>query len=170
MRKGADLLKFELDVDVLRKEGYLAVTPMLSPQWEQVRSDHYGSSSTWSERRAAYASGLGAFGLCDGLITPVGKAVRVGSVVACIQIPPNPRPYQDHRAYCLFFAQGTCGDCIARCPVGAITEAGHDKLECSRRLRPTTQDFVRSSYGFDGYGCGLCQTGVPCESGIPEKE
>lgn len=157
-------------VDVLREEGYEAVAPMLSPQWERVESDRYVFSSTWSERHAAYASGLGTFGLCDGLITPIGKAMRVGSVVARIQIPPTPRPYQDHRAYCLFFSQGTCGECIARCPVGAITEAGHDKLECSLHLRPTTQDFVRSNYGFDGYGCGLCQTGVPCESGIPEKE
>ena len=158
-------------VDALSEEGYQAVAPMLSPHWERVQSDRYGASSTWSERHAAYASGLGTFGLCDGLITPVGKAMRVGSVVARIQIPhTTPRPYQDHRAYCLFFAQGTCGDCIARCPVGAITEAGHDKLECSLHLRPTTQDFVRSNYGFDGYGCGLCQTGVPCESKIPTKQ
>jgi hypothetical protein len=28
---------------------------------------------------------------------------------------------------------------------------------------------VRRNYGFDGYACGLCQTGVPCEAGIPKK-
>ncbi len=26
---------------------------------------------------------------------------------------------------------------------------------------------VGEHYGIDGYGCDLCQTGVPCESGIP---
>ena len=34
------------------------------------------------ETHAAHAAGLGTFGLCDGLITPIGKAIRVGSVVA----------------------------------------------------------------------------------------
>ena len=77
------------------------------------------------------------------------------------------RPYEDHRAYCLFFSHGTCGRCIARCPVGAITEAGHDKVACSRHLKPATEEFVRANFGFDGYGCGLCQTGVLCESRIP---
>ena len=28
---------------------------------------------------------------------------------------------------------------------------------------------MKREYGFEGYGCGLCQTGVPCESGIPER-
>lgn len=27
--------------------------------------------------------------------------------------------------------------------------------------------YVRDSFDFDGYGCGLCQTAVPCASGIP---
>jgi len=29
---------------------------------------------------------------------------------------------------------------------------------------------VRENYGFAGYGCGLCQTGVPCEAKIPAPE
>jgi len=156
-------------LNTLQEEGYEAVAPMLSPQWERKTSGRYGFSSTWSERHAAYASGLGTFGLCDGLITPRGKAMRAGSVVARIQIPPTPRPYTDHQAYCLFFAKGICGKCISRCPVDAVTEAGHDKIKCREHLRPTTADFVKSYYGFDGYGCGLCQTGVPCESGIPTR-
>lgn len=157
-------------VDALSSKGYKAVAPMLSPQWESRASDRYVFSSTWSERHAAYASGLGTFGLCDGLITPVGKAMRVGSVVAHIEIPPTPRPYKDHHAYCLFFTNRICGKCITRCPVGAITETGHDKIKCEQHLRPTTEDFVKSNYGFDGYGCGLCQTKVPCESKIPTKQ
>lgn len=35
---------------------------------------------------------------------------------------------------------------------------------------PGTADYVKSNYKFDGYGCGLCQTKVPCESKIPEKK
>jgi len=154
-------------VAALEAEGCTAVAPALSPEWERKASEKYVIASTWSERHAAYASGLGTFGLCDGLITPLGKAVRVGSVIARIGIPATPRPYRDHHAYCLFFSKGLCKECISRCPAGALTEAGHDKLKCRSHVRPVTEEYVKAHYGFEGYGCGLCQTGVPCESKIP---
>ncbi|MBM4331360.1 MAG: epoxyqueuosine reductase [Deltaproteobacteria bacterium] len=157
-------------IAVLQEKGIKAVAPMISPLWEWKDSDRYGFASTWSERHAAYASGLGTFGLCDGLITPKGKAMRCGSVVAGIQISPTPRPYKKHQAYCLFFSQGICGKCIKRCPAGALSEKGHDKAKCRVYLHPTTQDYVKTHFGFDGYGCGLCQTGVPCESKIPTED
>jgi epoxyqueuosine reductase len=157
-------------VDVLTEAGYEAVAPTLSPLWERKTSDRYGYASSWSERHAAYASGLGTFGLCDGLITPRGKAMRAGSVIARIKIPPTPRPYKEHHAYCLYFSKGICGKCISRCPVGALSEKGHDKEKCRAHLRPKTAEFVRTNYGFDGFGCGLCQTGVPCESKIPTRQ
>ena len=157
-------------VAVLGQRGVRAAAPVLSPDWERKTSDRYVFASTWSERHAAYASGLGTFGLCDGLITPVGKAVRVGSVVAEMQLPPTRRPYVDHHGYCLFYTHGTCGKCIPRCPVGAISELGHDKKKCRAHIRPVTEAYVKSHFGFDGYGCGLCQTGVPCESKIPSIE
>jgi epoxyqueuosine reductase QueG len=154
-------------VETLKKGGYEAVAPMLSPLWKRATSKKYYFASTWSERHAAYASGLGTFGLCDGLITPKGKAMRCGSVIAKINISPTTRRYNNHHAYCLFFAKSTCGDCINRCPVNAISKEGHDKETCKKFL-DTTREYVRTKYKFEGYGCGLCQTGVPCESGIPE--
>lgn len=153
-------------VGALAERGIPALAPLLSPLWLRVKSERYTFASTWSERHAAYASGLGTFGLCDGLITARGKAMRVGSVVARIRVPSTPRPYVDHQAYCLFFADGTCGKCIERCPVDAISEAGHDKVKCRSHLA-RTEDYVRAKFGFEGYGCGLCQTGVPCESEVP---
>lgn len=152
---------------VLTQRGYRALAPAMSPGWQTKESERYVWASTWSERHIAHAAGLGTFGLCDGLITPVGKAMRVGSVVAHMEVPPVTRPYEDHHAYCLFYAQGTCGECIKRCPADAITEAGHNKVRCREHLN-RTREYVESHYGFKGYGCGLCQTGVPCESGIPE--
>jgi epoxyqueuosine reductase QueG len=154
-------------VDVLQKAGYEAVAPMLASGWEKKLSDQYVFASTWSERHAAYAAGLGTFGLCDGLITPRGKAMRTGSVVARIKVRPTPRPYDDHRAYCLFHSQGICGKCIKRCPVDALSKNGHDKIKCLQHLKPATEEYVKANYHFDGYGCGLCQVGVPCESRIP---
>ncbi len=157
-------------VKTLQEAGYKAVAPMLSPMWERKDSERYVFASTWSERHVAHASGLGTFGLCDGLITPVGKAMRAGSVVVDLQIPPTERPYDDHQAYCLFFAKGICGKCIKRCPVDALSEAGHDKKKCVAHLRTKTTEHVKTQYGFDGYGCGLCQVGVPCESKIPMEK
>ncbi len=157
----------KLVVTTLRRSGIAAVAPQRSPLWEGGKtSKRYGRSSTWSERHAAYASGLGTFGLCDGLITPKGKAMRCGSVIANKRITPTKRPYSNHHAYCLFYSNGTCGECIQRCPAHAITAQGHDKVKCNEHL-DITRKYVTSNYGFNGYGCGLCQTNVPCESQIP---
>lgn len=153
----------------LTEKGHAAVAPMLVPNWTIVKSERFSYASSWSERHAAHATGLGTFGLCDGLITARGKAMRVGSVVAKIYIEPTPRPYADHRAYCLYFTNGTCGKCIDRCPVRAITEADHDKDKCRQHLA-RSRDYVKKTYKFEGYGCGLCQVGVPCEAGIPVND
>ncbi len=157
-------------VAFLRDKGIPALAPLLSPLWGSRVSERYGFASTWSERHAAHASGLGTFGLCDGLITPRGKAMRCGSIVARIKIPPTRRPYDNHRAYCLFFSKGICGKCIQRCPAGALSKEGHDKNKCRSYMHSRTEDYVKSHFGFVGYGCGLCQTGVPCESRIPISE
>jgi epoxyqueuosine reductase QueG len=154
--------------DRLKQVGHAAIAPMLAPNWTVVKSERFSYASSWSERHAAHAAGLGTFGLCDGLITARGKAMRVGSVVAKISIQPTPRPYSNHRAYCLFFADGTCGKCIDRCPARAITKAGHDKEKCRQHLA-RSREYVKKTYKFEGYGCGLCQVGVPCEAHIPVK-
>ena len=153
----------------LNENGIRTVAPMLSPLWKREISERHGYASLWSERHAAYACGLGTFGLSDGLITPLGKAIRTGSVVAQIDVPPSHRPYTDHHAYCLHFTHGTCGKCIDRCPAGAITEKGHDKVRCKIYMRGEVKPYIETTYGFEGRGCGLCQTKVPCESGIPAK-
>ncbi len=147
--------------------GVEAVAPMLSPLWEEAVSVKYGYTSTWSERHAAYAAGLGTFGLSDGLITAAGKAHRVGSVVIGLRVEATTRPYDHPNAYCLFRMKGTCGKCMGRCPIGAITEDGHDKNLCCRYVDMTRQ-YVLRQFHFEGYGCGLCQTGIPCESSIPK--
>ncbi len=152
----------------LEGAGHAAVAPMLVPNWTIVKSERFSYASSWSERHAAHAAGLGTFGLCDGLITAKGKAMRAGSVVAKISITPTPRPYSNHQAYCLYHADGTCGKCIDRCPARAITQAGHDKEKCREHLA-RSREYVKKTYKFEGYGCGLCQVGVPCEDGIPVK-
>jgi epoxyqueuosine reductase QueG len=151
----------------LRKAGHEAVAPMNAPLWKWEKSARYGFASSWSERHTAYASGLGTFGLCDGLITPRGKAMRCGSVVARIAVPPSARPYTDRHAYCLFYFNGSCGKCIKRCPADAITREGHDKEKCHAYVHGVSAPSIRARFGFETSGCGLCQAGVPCEAKIP---
>lgn len=83
-------------ITALASCGHLATAPSLSPRW---REDGAGSdrwASTWSERHVAYVCGLATFGLCGGLITKKGRAVRLGSLVVKARIPPTKRPYSGH--------------------------------------------------------------------------
>ncbi|UCG11974.1 MAG: epoxyqueuosine reductase [Deltaproteobacteria bacterium] len=157
-------------VKTLLQASVEAVAPMLSPHWSRQTSERYGFASNWSERHAAHAAALGTFGLCDGLITPVGKAIRAGSVVARLEVSPTPRPYRDYHAYCLFYSHGICQKCVGRCPVQAISSEGHDKVRCQSHLEKA-KSYVRKKYGLKNkVGCGLCQVGVPCESHIPSPD
>lgn len=157
-------------MEMLTERGVAAVAPLLSPLWGRSDEGPYAPCSNWSERHAAYAAGLGTFGLCDGLITPVGKAMRVGSVVAKIGLAPDRRPSDDHQAGCLHFSHGSCGKCIARCPVGALSLQGHDKRKCMQYTERSMNVYIRKKYGIETYACGLCQCGVPCSEHIPGPE
>jgi epoxyqueuosine reductase QueG len=148
--------------------GYRAVAPVISEGWSRVDSKKYVFASKWSERHIAHACGLGTFGLCDGLITPVGKAVRFGSVVVDMKLPKAHRDFETYYDDCPFLKEGKCGVCIERCPAGAITEKGHNKRLCKGYINNVVNPYVKEVWGLEGeIGCGLCQTGVPCESQIP---
>lgn len=154
-------------VTLLQRRGYRAVAPMNSPHWKRLKSPRVGWASNWSERHAAYACGLGAFGLSDGLITAKGKAMRVGSVVTDLFLIPSNKIYPHHRANCLYYFNKTCRACADRCPAGAITEKGHDKNKCEAYFYSENFLNKKKEYGVKIAGCGLCQTKVPCEFEIP---
>lgn len=147
--------------------GHRAVAPLLAPDWQQLSSTPVGIASTWSERHAAYAAGLGTFSLNDGLITARGIAHRVGSVVTDLWLEPTPRRAAHHRENCLTFRGAACAVCARRCPAGAITLEGHDKEKCQAYVQGTRREW--QSLGLKEVGCGLCQTKVPCEERIPPE-
>ena len=116
-------------------------------------------ASNWSERHAAFAAGLGTFSLTRGLITERGMAGRFGSVIVDLPLEPTPRAYSDPFAYCI-----RCGACARRCPAHAISlERGKEHAPCKAYL-----NYQKKVYA-PRYGCGKCQTAVPCEAGIPVR-
>ena len=149
--------------------GYEAVAPMCSDQFSWGDSEKFVKMSNWSERHTAHISGLGTFGLCDGLISKRGKAGRYGSVIVYAPLEATERTYTEYNEYCM--AKNGCTACVKRCPAGAITlEGGHDKRKCMQYHSEVIEKIDHERYGYDGYAvCGLCQTGVPCESCIPGK-
>jgi epoxyqueuosine reductase len=149
----------------LSARGIRSVDPERLPEWRWQESDAYGFASRWSQRHTAYAAGLGTFGLCDGLITEKGKAVRFLSLVLEADIAPTPRAYQPRHEWCLHYRDGGCGVCMARCPANAVSPAGHDKGRCNAYCKAVERE-VRPEPG-RGAGCGLCQAGVPCENRRP---
>ncbi len=184
-RKACDGLA-NLLIRELAAKGLESVVPEQLPAWRWLtEGGEQGLATPWSVRHAAFAAGLGTFGLCDGLITPKGKAMRAGALIIETKLPATPRPYAGLRDYCLYYSQGVCGKCIKRCPAGAISkESGHDKEICRQylygHLRPwELEQWAEFSDGPDEVvppekfrapkmvACGLCQAGVPCERGIP---
>jgi epoxyqueuosine reductase len=162
--------------DALRKHtvqwltirGYMTTAPAIQPYFK-VQSNEKGKFSNWSERHVAYVAGQGTFSLADSFITEEGAANRIGSVVVDLQLPPSPRTAKTPYSYCLYYVNKSCKACIKRCPAGAITEAGHDKIRCSN-YQDTDLEHIKEDYQVGSGSCGLCQTGVPCESQNPARK
>jgi epoxyqueuosine reductase QueG len=155
-------------VSWLGQQGYAAVAPQLAPNWQRLNDTPVGLASTWSERHAAYAAGLGTFSLNDALISPRGIAHRLGSVVTTLALPPTVGTRPGYRDNCLYYRDGSCMACVKRCPTGAISAAGHDKKRCDAYLYTVLTKELAEEYGTPIPGCGLCQTKVPCEAAIPK--
>ena len=153
--------------DRLRSMGHAAIAPAVDERCKVRVDEKVGFACPWSERHAAFVAGLGTFGLSGGLITMRGIAHRLGSVVTDVPLPVTARPYGDDAfAWCLATAKNTCRVCMKRCPPGAIAAdvAGRDKNRCFAHGYKLVGEQGPAIFNWKGvYGCGLCQTAVPCE-------
>ncbi|MDR2785067.1 MAG: 4Fe-4S binding protein [Treponema sp.] len=150
---------------LLEAEGRRCVVPLLDPRFSakspvsEDKNNEAFFTSNWSERHAAYICGLGTFGLSRGLITSRGVAGRFASLITDWELAPLERAYTGIYDYC-----SRCGACVKNCPAGAISpEQGKRHAPCSAFL-----DRVMEKHR-PRYGCGKCQTAVPCEGGIPKR-
>lgn len=153
---------------VLTACGYPSVAPHLVQRKKGYDFRKLGYASWWSERHAAFAAGLGTFGLSAGLITEAGIAIRIGSLVSALMLAPDTRSYgEDPYAWC-----SRCEECVQRCPVNAVFSdaALRDKKRCYEHLSGPMNKNRHKDYGWMEVelGCGMCQTGVPCESSNPK--
>ena len=156
----------------LAEKGIRSLNPEFLPQCSVSVGPKFGLASRWSHRHAAFTAGLGTFGLSDGLITRVGKAMRCISLILDKPLPPSPRDYEDPYEYCLYHSSGMCGKCIKRCPAGAISGAGHDKALCQVYLNDKSVPHIAATWPdiAGSYACGLCQVSVPCENCVPPRK
>lgn len=120
--------------------------------------------ASWSHRHAGFACGLGTFGLNNLLITAMGCAVRLNSVITEASVEEGPRPEFE---YCLAKRGRGCDACSRNCPVGALEDWPLGKWKCYEKLMESAKRAVHIGYAD---ACGKCSAGVPCSTGIPLYE
>jgi len=143
--------------DYIRSIGGKALVPVADSRFNIYTDPKIYSN--WSERHAAYIGGLGTFSRNRALITKRGIAGRFCSVITDIKLTPDKREYRGLYDNCAM-----CGACQKFCPVDAINEYGKSHIPCKKFL-----DEIKAEHP-PWYGCGKCQAGMPCESGIPSKK
>jgi len=147
-------------VNALVEAGYNSLAPSFDQRYNTGNVEkNIKNTSNWSERHVAFACGLGAFGLSKGLITKKGTCGRFGSILTELDLPKDGRDYNDIYEYCTM-----CGVCIYRCPVNAISLESGKQSELCREFLVKVGEMHNPRYG-----CGKCQTRVPCESRLPVK-
>ena len=176
----------EKTVAFFKGNGFRATSGMRSPAFQIiVKENPVQIYSVWSERHMAFAAGLGTFSLHEGFISDLGCNIRVTSVITDAPLAVTPRESDDPYANCLFYTSGKCQKCAARCPAGAISENGHDKVKCylqlkeieakmTRRVGSILKPHVRVIEGREQtsypVGCAFCQFDVPCMERNPLKQ
>ena len=112
--------------------------------------------SHWSHKSIAVIAGLGSFGLHHMVITDSGCAGRFGSLVIDADLPISPAQPKER---CLYFHDGSCLECILRCPADALDENGPiDRQRCYQRLRGVAKEYEHLALV---EVCGKCAIG-PC--------
>ncbi|MFX0032509.1 MAG: hypothetical protein ACFE8E_11750 [Candidatus Hodarchaeota archaeon] len=168
-------------LNFFQTQGYIAISGKLSDAYTLIAKKEF--YSTWSENHIAFATGLGTFGLHEGIITEVGSNVRLASLITNAPLQVTPRKSDEPYANCLYFAKATCRECAKKCPANAITEKGYDKTKCNkyrnrvaREMVPRLKSILKSysrrvnwKYKAHNFpvGCELCQFGVQCTDKNP---
>ncbi len=135
-------------IEWVKDQGYEAANPQAAMLGEPYLR------SRWSQRHVAKLAGLGTFGINNMLITEKGCCGRAYSVVTSMPLPVDEAMKEEA---CLYKRNGSCLLCVKRCPIGALTEEGFDRLKCHLHLEGNGK---KTSNG--ATVCGKCLVGMPC--------
>jgi len=112
--------------------------------------------SHWSHKSVAVIAGLGSFGLHQMVITDSGCAGRFGSLVLDAELPVS---NFESRERCLYYHDGSCLECIQRCPAEALDAVyPFNRQRCYQHLLGVAK--VYEDLGKADV-CGKCAIG-PC--------
>jgi epoxyqueuosine reductase QueG len=157
-------------INMLESNGFTAAVPV-----EALVFDRVNITCRWSQRHVARLAGLGTFGLNNMLITKSGCCGRYNSVITNMAIEHD-GPLKEE--YCLYKRNNSCGACVLKCPTGALTKTGFDRVKCFEQCMLNAG--VHRGYG-NSYTskageepeesgsdvCGKCLIGVPCTFRCP---
>lgn len=135
--------------NIIKKLTDLNIKAVMEPPTENF--DSISLTGHWAHKASAVIAGIGTFGLNHLLITRLGTAGRLGSVITEVPLMPSPRP---DASYCLYYKTGKCRVCAEKCPSGALTTERFDRFRCNAYLDGKN---IRD----DQQGCPMCSCG-PC--------
>jgi epoxyqueuosine reductase len=137
--------------EILAKRGIRAAAEPATHNFDPVTL-----VSRWSHKSVAVVAGLGSFGLHHMVITDAGCGGRFGSLVLDAALP---RAQSEPKERCLYFHDGSCLECVLRCPVRALDVDGTiDKQRCYGHLQTIAVRY--QELGLADV-CGKCAIG-PC--------
>ncbi len=142
--------------DVLAVQGFMSALMPATHNFDEKKL-----MARWSHKHLAHISGLGRIGINTQLITPVGCAGRLGSLVTEADLGNYPLVVDGE--LCLHKQGKECLECLGRCPVEALKVQGIERQKCWARLKFNIQKTEELS-GLDRntHVCGKCVVGLPC--------
>lgn len=132
-------------VEEMTKIGIKAVKEPVTENYDPVEL-----TVKWPHKSAAYIAGLGTFGINRLIITPLGCAGRLGTVIISEEITPTQRPVKEN---CAYLDNGTCGVCVKSCPTQALRYNSFSRFVCN------THTQMREEPSYFDRGCCRCSTG-----------
>jgi epoxyqueuosine reductase QueG len=152
---------------VLKAKGYeCALTASTSnPDSDE---DDDTMAARWSHKHLGYLCDMGRFGINAQFITPSGCSGRMGSMVTDADIGNH--PLISKKELCLHKIGQECLQCVARCPVKAVTvDKGILRQRCNKRLYFNSDNRIKLGLGERTHGCAKCQVDVPCSLSDPTE-
>jgi len=150
--------------DLLLQHGFKSGLTPATHNFDEVQL-----MARWSHKHLAHLVGPGRFGIHRMLITPMGCAGRLGSLVTEAELGDH--PLVESPEACLTRAGKKCGKCLEACPVAALRENDFERSRCWERLKENRRSLdTFSDLPESTHVCGKCAALMPCSFENPLAE